>query len=334
MRTADRVLNENLGGTATLYLVAGATREDVMKDPAVLRSLEGLQRHLESKPLVGKTLSLADYVRRVNRVLHDDDPRYDTIPESKTAIAQCLLLLQMGMQPRDLNNVVDYPYQKANIFVQLRSWDAVEARALLADVQGYLAVHPLPGIEVKPAGIAYFNMVWNHEVLVGMLSGFIASCILVFFLLVLDYRSFKWGLISFVPLLFTVLVIYGVVGFIGKDFDMPISVLSTLSLGLAVDFAIHFVSRFQQRFRETGALADALHWTVARPGRGILRNAVLFAAGFAVMLFAELTPYITVGAFMIAIMLLSAIATIVLLPALVSLTATWLLPKEVPHVGR
>ena len=334
VRTADRVLNENLGGTATLYLVARATREDVMKDPAVLRSLEGLQRHLESKPLVGKTLSLADYVRRVNRVLHDDDPRYDTIPESKTAIAQYLLLLQMGMQPRDLNNVVDYPYQKANIFVQLRSWDAVEARALLADVQGYLAVHPLPGIEVKPAGIAYFNMVWNHEVLVGMLSGFIASCILVFFLLVLDYRSFKWGLISFVPLLFTVLVIYGVVGFIGTDFDMPISVLSTLSLGLAVDFAIHFVSRFQQRFRETGALADALRWTVARPGRGILRNAVLFASGFAVMLFAELTPYITVGAFMIVIMLLSAIATIVLLPALVSLTATWLLPKEVPHVGR
>ncbi|MBI3670802.1 MAG: MMPL family transporter, partial [Acidobacteria bacterium] len=323
VRTADRMLNENLGGTATLYLVASAGHEDVMKDPAVLRSLQDLQRYLESKPLVGKTLSMADYVKRVNRIFHGDDPSYDTIPESKTAIAQYLLLLNMGVQPRDLNNVVDYPYQKANVIAQLRSWDAVETKALLHDVERYLTAHPLPGIELKPAGIAYFNMVWNHEVLVGMLSGFIASSILVFFLLVLDYRSFKWGLVSFIPLLFTVLLIYGFVGFVGKDFDMPISVLSTLSLGLAVDFAIHFVSRFQQRYKETRELSAALRWTVARPGKGILRNALLFACGFSVMIFAQLTPYITVGVFMIAIMLLSAAATIVLLPALVSLAARW-----------
>ena len=104
---------------------------------------------------------------------------------------------------------------------------------------------------MKPAGIAYFNMVWNDEVLVGMLEGFIASCVLVLVLLVLNYRSLRWGVVSFLPLLFTVVLIYGVVGFVGKDFDMPISVLSTLSLGLAIDFAIHFVSRFQQRYRET-----------------------------------------------------------------------------------
>jgi predicted RND superfamily exporter protein len=332
VRTADRMLNENLGGTATLYLVAKGEHEEAMKDPAVLRSLQDLQRYLESKSLVGKTLSVVDYVKRINRVLHDDDSRYETVPDSQTAIGQYLLLLQMGVQPRDMNNVVDYTYQKANVFVQLRSWDAVEARTLLADARHYLAAHPLPGIEVKPAGIAYFNMVWNHEVLVGMLRGFIASSILVFFLLALDYRSFKWGLVSFIPLLFTVLLIYGFVGFVGKDFDMPISVLSTLSLGLAVDFAIHFVSRFQQRYQETRELAVALQWTVARPGKGILRNALLFASGFSVMIFAQLTPYITVGIFMIAIMLLSAVATIVLLPAVVSLAAQWLVAQEVPSV--
>jgi len=147
-------------------------------------------------------------------------------------------------------------------------------------------------------------------------------------LLALAYRSLKWGLVSFIPLLFTILLIYAVVGFVGKDFDMPISVLSTLSLGLAVDFAIHFVSRLQQRYRETRDLPGSLQWTVARPGMGILRNALLFASGFSVMLFAQLTPYITVGAFMIAILLLSAATTIVLLPALISLSAVWLVKPE------
>jgi len=121
--------------------------------------------------------------------------------------------------------------------------------------------------------------------------------------------------------------IYGVIGFTGKDFDMPISVMSCLSLGMAVDFAIHFVGRLKQRLAEMQGkepLADAMLWTAARPGKGIMRNAVLFAASFAVMMFAPLTPYITVGAFIVSMMLLSAIMTIIYVPALITLTQGWL----------
>jgi len=317
VRKADRVLNDSLGGTASLYLVADAKEDGGIADPRVLRSLERLQKAIEKRYPVGKTVSVADYVKRINRVLHDDDPAYETIPDSRETIGQYLLLFNMAAKPRDLNNVIDYPYRKANVTVQLRSWDAVDTKALLEKIRGDLRVDPIPGVEIRPAGIAYFNMVWNDEVLWGMLSGFIASCALVFVLLVLAYRSFWWGIVSFLPLFFTIVLIYGVVGFVGKDLDMPISVLSTLSLGLAVDFAIHFVSRFRQRYGETKDVQEALLWTVARPGKGILRNSVLFASGFAAMIFAALTPYITVGIFMMAIMLLSAAATILLLPSLI-----------------
>ena len=325
IRVADGVLSRALGGTAMLYLVADGGRPDAVTQPEFLRALEGLQRRIEKEPVVGKTVSVADVVKRVHRVLNDNDPSQEMIPDSQEAVAQELLLFSMGARARDLNNVVDDTYQKADLMVQLRSWDAVETEALLGEVERHLAAHPIPGAEVNPAGIAYFNMIWSREVLVGMLEGFIASCVLVLFLLILDYRSLRWGVVSFLPLLFTVVLIYGAVGFLGKDFDMPISVLSTLTLGLAIDFAIHFVSRFQQRFRETRDLPGALVWTAARPGLGIIRNAILFATGFAVMLFAALTPYITVGAFMIAIMLLSALATVVYLPALIALFSCWLL---------
>ena len=130
---------------------------------------------------------------------------------------------------------------------------------------------------------------------------------------------------------FSILLLYGVIGFTGKDFDMPISVLSCLSLGMAVDFAIHFVSRFRQRLLESGgaeSLTDTLLWTAARPCKGIMRNAILFAASFSVMLFAPLTPYITVGAFIVSMMLLSAVMTVLYLPALITLLYPWLLQGE------
>jgi len=109
---------------------------------------------------------------------------------------------------------------------------------------------------------------------------------------------------------------------------MPVAVLSTLSLGMAIDFAIHFVARFRKRYGESANLQDALIWTVARPGKGIFLNAVLFALGFSVMVLADLTPYITVGVFMASIMLLSSVTSVIYLPGLIQLFRKQLLKGE------
>ncbi len=331
IRIADAVINQALGGTSLGYVVATAPEPDAIKRPETLRYIEGLQRHLEKLPVVGKTTSVVDYVKRINRVLHDDDPKFDAVPDTADTIAQYLFLFSMSAKPSDLDNVVDYPFRKANIWVQLKTWDAAAMQHVIRAAEEYQRLNPM-ALDLKPAGIAYFNLVWNHEVLWDMVKGFILALIVVFLILAFDFGSLKWALVGYVPLLFTILLIYGVVGFAGKDFDMPISVLSCLSLGMAVDFSIHFISRLRQRLAETrtdasrdlSALKEALLWTAARPGKGIVRNAVLFASAFSVMLFAPLTPYITVGAFIVSMMLLSALLTILYLPALIVLMRGWL----------
>ena len=330
VRVADTVMNKALGGTSLGYIVAISDKDDYIKTPEAMRYIEGLQRRLEKLPVVGKTTSVVDYVKRINRVLHNDNPKYDAVPENKEMIGQYLFIFAMSAKPSDLDNVADYPFRKANIWVQLKTWDAKAMESVIAAVNDYRKENPTP-MEFKPAGIAYFNLVWNHEVLWDMVKGLILALIAVFAILAYDFRSIKWAMIGYIPLLFTILLIYGVVGFVGKDFDMPISVMSCLSLGMAVDFAIHFVSRLRQRMKETPSesLSDALLWTAARPGKGIMRNAILFAAAFAVMLFAPLTPYITVGAFIVSMMLLSALMTILYLPALITLTQGWLFKGEV-----
>ena len=329
IRIADTAMNQALGGTSLGYLVVQSNEPDFMKRPEAMRWLEGLQRHLETLPVVGKTFSVADYVKRINRVLHDDEQKFDTVPETQDMVGQYLFLFSMSAKPADLDNVVDPTFQKANLWVQLKTWDAEAMRQVIRAADTYQKAHPLAAT-VKPAGIAYFNLVWNDEVLGDLMLGLILALVVVFVILALDFRSAKWALVAYVPLLFTILLIYGVVGFVGKDFDMPLSVMSTLSLGMAVDFSIHFISRLRQRLAETGggtneeALREALLWTAARPGKGILRNALLFAAAFSVMLFAPLTPYIAVGAFIGSMMLLSALLTILYLPALVMLGRRWL----------
>src|SRR3989337_2306216 len=117
IRQADTVMNARLAGTASAYIVAESSELDAMKDHNNLKAIEGLQRELEKLPVVGKTTSLVDIVKRVNKVLHSNLPEYDTLPVSSEEIAQYLFLFGMSAKPRDLENVVTADYDKANIFL-------------------------------------------------------------------------------------------------------------------------------------------------------------------------------------------------------------------------
>jgi predicted RND superfamily exporter protein len=132
------------------------------------------------------------------------------------------------------------------------------------------------------------------------------------------FRSVRWALLSVLPVLWTVLVVYGALGLVGKDYDMPIAVLSTLVLGIGVDFAIHFVQRFREYDDEFGDRAATLRAFFEEPARALTRNALVIAIGFTPLFLSSLVPYLVVGAFLSLIIILSWLATLLMLPAIVA----------------
>jgi outer membrane lipoprotein-sorting protein len=124
------------------------------------------------------------------------------------------------------------------------------------------------------------------------------------------------GFLSMVPLTVTIAFIYGVIGLIGKDYDMPVAVLSSLTLGLAVDFAIHFLSRARSAVERYGTWEAAVGPVFDEPARAIAKNTIVIAVGFLPLLAAPLVPYQTVGVFLATILAVSGLATLILLPAL------------------
>ena len=151
----------------------------------------------------------------------------------------------------------------------------------------------------------------------GMLKSLVGAFVVVFAMMALLFRSLRFGLLAMLPLTVTILGVYGLIGWIGKDYDMPIAVLSSLTLGLSVDFAIHFLQRLRSLYAETGSFAAAAQLMFEEPARAISRNGIVIALGFTPLFFAPLVPYITVGAFMASIMAVSGMATLVLLPAVI-----------------
>jgi predicted RND superfamily exporter protein len=124
------------------------------------------------------------------------------------------------------------------------------------------------------------------------------------------------------------------VGISGKDYDLPIAVLGVLALGMAVDFAIHFLQRARGKYTETGSWKDVTAMMFGEPARAITRNMLVIAVGFLPLLVGPIVPYKTMGIMLFAIMTLSGVITLLALPAVLTVSEAWFFKKIIKDAFR
>ena len=328
IRIADQAMNHHLAGTYMNYLVFESDEPDAMKDPATEAYLEKIQRELEKDPIVGSVTGLPDVVKKVRYELFGEDSTKASLPDNQDEIAQMLFLFEMsGGDPDDLFKMVTSDYSKANLWVQMTNGDNQSVSEVVERGNRFMKENPLPaGVTAKWAGLPYINIEWQRQMVTGMSWSLAGSYVTVFIMMIFLFRSFRWGIISMLPLTLTIMSIYAFIGYIGKAYDMPVAVLSSLTLGLSIDFAIHFIERIRMIHQRTGNFRESFHEIFEGAGRAISRNVMVIAIGFVPMLFSSLVPYITVGSFFLAIMVVSGLVTMLLLPAIVRTFHKTLLP--------
>ncbi|MBW2368083.1 MAG: MMPL family transporter [Deltaproteobacteria bacterium] len=307
-----------------------ANRGQIFKRPDLLRYVARLQTHLVSQGVVGKSNSVTDVTRKVYMELFEGNADYYRVPDTVNAVAQSLISYQNSHKPDDLWHLVTPDYAKANVWVQLKSGDNKDMEATIAVVDAFFQDNPPPvPLNHQWAGLTYINVVWQNKMVKGMLESFLSSFLVVFLMMAVLFRSPFWGFLAMIPLSVTIALIYGIIGIVGKDYDMPVAVLSSLTLGLAVDFAIHFLERSRQAYAAAGSWREAIKEMFEEPARAIARNIIVIAVGFTPLLLASLVPYQTVGLFLASIMAISGLATLFILPALIKLGERWLFQRAV-----
>ncbi|NCD32245.1 MAG: RND transporter [Spartobacteria bacterium] len=318
----------------------------LFKRPEMLTYVVRLQEHLKKNPVVGKTSAVADAVKKayyelnyvapdgteqeaVLEKLNERNAGFYSIPPTAAANGQVYTQLE-GMKKKDsLFHLVTRDYQQANIWVQLKSGDNRDMEAVLTDVEAWMVANPAPvPLRFRWAGLTYLNVEWQQKMVDGMLKSLLSSFVVVLVMMMMLFRSPLMGLLSMIPLTVTILFIYGLIGWVGKDYDMPVAILSALTLGLSVDFAIHFLQRAREEFKRAGCWSQAVKQMFKEPAMAISRNAIVISVGFTPLLFAPLVPYRTVGFFMATIMAVSWISTLFVLAAGITALERFLFKKE------
>ncbi|MEE4354752.1 MAG: MMPL family transporter [Desulfatiglans sp.] len=308
----------------------------LFKQPEMLRYVEQLQTHLIENRVVGKTSSAVDALKKASYELlyvsppsdatKEEKEAYDrrnknnfNIPDSASAVGQVFIQLE-GMKKKDsLFHMVTRDYQEASLWVQLKSGDNMDMEAVVKDAEDFLKTNPPPvDLKARWAGLTYLNIVWQNKMVRGMITSLGASFLVVLVMMTLLFRSPLYGILAMIPLSVTIAFIYGAIGLAGKDYDMPVAILSAMTLGLSVDFAIHFLQRARESQKELGDWKEVCREMFKEPAMAISRNAIIISLGFTPLLLAPLVPYKTVGFFLATIMAVSWLATLFILPAIMT----------------
>ncbi|MBA2252142.1 MAG: RND family transporter [Nitrospirales bacterium] len=320
VRLDDVPLNAGMGGTNTLYLLVEGPEADSIKNPSILRAMEAVQTYLqEHYDLVGKTLSLADFLKKMNRAMHADDAAFDRLPESRELTAQYLLLYSMSGDPGDFDTYVDYEYRSAVVWAYLKTDSTAYLERIISDLRTIVPQQFPTEYNVRVGGGMAQGAALNEVMVRGKLLniGVIATSIYLISSLVL--RSALAGVFVLIPLGLAVLANFGIMGWAGIRLDIGTAAVSTMAVGVGADYAIYVIYRMREEMRQHGDPDKGLRTTLGTAGKAVVYVALAVGAGYSVLMLTGFGMHARLG-FLVAIaMAVSCLAAIVILPAMLYL---------------
>ncbi|MFH1532246.1 MAG: MMPL family transporter [Pseudomonadota bacterium] len=329
MWQADHYFGERFGGTHTLSVVVNGPGPRSMLEPAALEFLAQLQARLEEEPEVGKTVSMADFIRRMHQVMSRDDPAMYRIPDDRRRVADYIQLYEMSGDPEDFSDVVDFDYATAHLLVQSKTGAATAARRLSDIVEAFAAAQLPPGYDLALAGTMIRYEVVNDYVVQGQLVSLGISLVLVFLMVggLFVSRGASWpagrnlaravsaGALTLVPILVAVAMNFGIMALVDVPLDIGTVLIAACAVGIGIDYSVHFLLRYEDE--RTGGLATeaAIRAAARATGRPILFNALAVSAGFLTLMGSDFLSLQSLAWLTALTMVVTSFAALTLIPA-------------------
>jgi len=339
---ANRAMEKMSGSRTINIVITKSGEEEPWKNPDNLKVVEEFQEFLANEPRVKRTLSLVDLIKRISYAFNENRKEFNRLPngfefleseeifeengqtEKRTVkreisgrdlIAQYLVLYE-NSGGDVLSDVVDSEYLNLNLAVTISSNSTTEEEKLLQSIEDY-AVRQFPqGFSMTSSGMVPINVATSNEVVTSQIRSLSGSILAVFLMLALIFRSVSRGLMGMIPLVFTVLFNFGVMGFFGVHLDIGTALVSSIVIGIGVDYSIHYLSSMFHELAVGTELHDAISNTVRRSGKAITSNAVTVGFGFLALSVSEFLPLVTLSWMIWLTLNISALATMILIPAL------------------
>lgn len=311
VKQAALIINSKFGGSENISVMFSGD----MLDPAVLKRMEIYREMLEQHEAIDLTISFSGVVREISKALNDpDEPLYNKIPPTREAVAQYMELYAMNGDSEELEQLVDFNYEHAHLMIRINDATNESVNGIIEMLYSFTdADQAIASI----GGYGYIRSELANKVLTGTFWSLGIALLVIFVLLTVIFRSTMAGFLGVIPLAVSVMVLFGLMGLTGIRLDVATALLSSVMIGVGVDYTIHFLWRYREERRLTRFPGEAVITTINTTGRGIIFNALSVIVGFIVLIISSFTPIRFFGILVVVSIFCCLVGALVILPSLV-----------------
>ena len=312
LRVRAHDAHEVLTGAEVFWIVVDGHKRDAVTEPELLNRIETLQRDLTGTGLIDKTVSVADYVMTVNREMHGGRPADERVPASREEVAQYLLLIPGS----DLASLVNADSSAAAILVRHNLSGSARMSELLRRIDGLVASTFPPDVDVKSTGEAILTNNAADYMALNELTSFAFTFLAIAIIHSALFMSVKIGLLSLIPDLIPIVLVYGLMSFLGVSLNTGTALIATIAIGIGVDDTVHHLMTYARELDDHPIPSLAMFATLRQVGRPIVSASLALAVGFLVLLASGFVPLHQFGVFGALTMILALVTELLVTPTL------------------
>ena len=313
IRESTLFLDREMAGSMNLMMKIDGD----LKEPQTLNQMIQIQEYLETIPTVNTTVSIADVIKEMHETVMDNNRSYQNIPETRGKVNNLFTMYSMSGAPDDFESLVNQKYDTGLITAMMHTVSTKDVVLIADNIKNFLNSETVD-LNIEVSGLMMFLRDFAALVVQSSITSIIVSIGVIFCIIGIFFRSWKYGILSVIPLMSAIILNFGLMGWFGVDLTHFTALLTSIIIGVGVDFSIHYIAEFRYSINHgINEIALSRH-VVDDVGYPILLD-VFSNMGFGALIFSSLIPIVHMGGLMVFAMLSTSFGTLTILASIMEM---------------
>ena len=334
---STRKINADFAGANQFVIYLEGGRANVLKEPAILETIESFRRYMLAQPEAGGTRDVPSLVRSVNRLYHYNDPKWQVIPPDAAAVGNMIFMYEAGAPvPGVILEYMDFDAKDGQLVIFYKDARGVTIENAVARAKAFIATHAVEGLTFRlGGGTIGTTAALNDEIAHSDRANMILIVVAIYVLVTLSYQSFVAGGMVMMTLIAAGVVSFLYIGLKGIGMNINTLPVTAVGMGIGVDYILYVVDRIRREYGRLGDADMAIKRAISTSGMAVTFTATTLVGGVLPWYFLSSLRFSAEMALLLALLMLTHwLAAITLVPAIFSIVRPRFMTGEASQLKR
>jgi predicted RND superfamily exporter protein len=282
-----------------------------------IQELEKLERYLIDSAGVGAIVSPVQLIKIFNQATHDGEPKWFKMPVQEEEFNTLIRRVKPFLNDKQVRFIINKKFNQARIAGRIKEKGSKAVQKKSSQIEHWLKSNSSGAIRYRITGSSDLIDKSNLYLTQNMLEGLSLDVAVLMLIIGLIFKSWRMMLLSVLPNIIPLFVVGGLMGWVGVEMKVTISIIFSIAFGIAVDDTLHVLSRLKVELDKGHSLPLAMRTTFLSTGKAMILTAMVIASGFSTLMLSDFKSTFYVGLLISLTLVIALVAELVLMPVLV-----------------